>query len=124
MSIQIMALVLLSVAMSSIAQVILKTGMSSPAVEGVIRSCDPVAIALAISTNAWVLGGLSLYFLSAIIWLFVLARVEVSQAYPFVGIGFIITMLMGRFLLGDEVSLSRFAGTILVALGVALIART
>ena len=67
--------------------------------------------------------GLTLYFLSAVVWLLVLSRVEVSFAYPFVGIGFILTMLLGWLAMGDTMSLARVAGTLLIAGGVVLIAR-
>ena len=48
---------------------------------------------------------------------------DVSFAYPFVGIGFILTMLMGWLALGDLMSPSRVVGTLLIAAGVVLIAR-
>ena len=60
---------------------------------------------------------------SAAIWLLVLARVEVSFAYPFVGIGFIVTMVLGWWLMGDSIGLQRLAGTLLITAGVVLIAR-
>ena len=76
-----------------------------------------------VASNPWVVLGLALYFLSAIVWLLVLSRVDVSFAYPFVGIGFILTMLMGWLALGDLMSPSRVVGTLLIAAGVVLIAR-
>jgi len=53
----------------------------------------------------------------------VLNRVPVSFAYPFVGLGFILTAVLAWTLLGEGVSAGRALGTLLVALGVVLIAR-
>jgi multidrug transporter EmrE-like cation transporter len=123
MKLTLLALILFSVSLSAIAQIILKTGMSSPVLTQAMKSGAPMDIAASIATNPWIIGGLGLYFFGALVWLFVLARVEVSFAYPFVGLGFILTMILGRLLMGDSITLSRLAGTLLVAMGVVLIAR-
>lgn len=115
-------LILLSVALSSGAQLLLKTGMGSPgpgATAGGRRWTELLLLAFG---NGWVLLGLATYFLSAVVWLAVLARVQVSFAYPFVGIGFVLTMLLGGWLLGDSLNGPRVVGTLLIASGVALIA--
>jgi multidrug transporter EmrE-like cation transporter len=52
----------------------------------------------------------------------VLARVQASFAYPFVGIGFILTLLLGAILLGETVTTIKVAGTFIVSVGVFLIA--
>ena len=122
-SIGTFALILVSVAMSAMAQVLLKTGMSRGDVSASLGHQPWVASALLVATNPWVLGGLLLYFLSAAVWLLVLARVELSFAYPFVGIGFILTMILGWWLMGDNVGLQRVVGTLLIATGVVFIAR-
>ena len=124
MKLQLFLLILLSVSISAVAQIVLKTGASDPAVIEAIDRGNPANIAMQFVTNRWVLGGLALYFGGAVIWLFVLARIDVSYAYPFVGVGFILTMLLGRVLLGDVITASRLLGTLLVSAGVVLIART
>jgi drug/metabolite transporter (DMT)-like permease len=68
--------------------------------------------------------GLALYFLGALVWLLVLARVDVTMAYPFVGLGFILTMILGAWFLSEPVSAIRIVGTLLVVAGVALISQS
>lgn len=118
------ALILFSVSLSAVAQIVLKTGMSSPSVTHVMKLGTPFEMAMQIALNPWVVGGLGMYFFGALVWLFVLAKVDVSFAYPFVGLGFILTMIMGKFVMGDDITLSRMAGTLFVAAGVVLIARS
>jgi len=118
----ILSLILFSVACSSIAQLALKMGMSNPVITQILDKGEWKQIAFAIGLNPWVISGLSLYFFGALIWLLVLARVELSFAYPFVGLGFIMTMLLGRFVLGDDLSLQRILGTLIIVTGVLLIA--
>jgi multidrug transporter EmrE-like cation transporter len=119
----VISLILLSVSLSSVAQIVLKTGMSSTKVLNAINSNPGLPVIRAIATNYWVLGGLILYFSSAIVWLFVLAKVDVSLAYPFVGVGFIFTMLLAYFLMGEALTLSKVFGTVLIAAGVVFLAR-
>ena len=122
MNARTLSLILISVAVTAVAQVILKRGMS---VSGMHEALGMgwASATLAVASNAWVLAGLALYFLGAVIWLLVLNRVPVSFAYPFVGLGFVLTALLAWGLLGEGLSVARALGTLLVTLGVALIAR-
>lgn len=124
MTFRLLLLVLASVSISAIAQITLKTAMSGEriqlALDGGVKSWGLVST-IATAPLVWL--GLLMYFVGALVWLLVLARLEVSLAYPFVGLGFILTMLLGFFLLGETVSLPRIGGTLLVVLGVVLISR-
>jgi len=117
----VLSLIIISVAFSSIAQLLLKIGMSQPIVNTALTTGDPLGISLSIAKNVWIVGGLSLYFLGALFWLFVLAKVEVSYAYPFVGLGFIFTLVLGKVFLGDHISISRIIGSIFVIIGLIFI---
>jgi len=71
-----------------------------------------------------IVGGLVCYALSVVIWVTVLSRAEVSFAYPFLGIGFVLVTFASALLLGEAISAQRVAGTALIALGVAVLARS
>lgn len=118
-------LILLSVAIAAFAQVALKAGMSSPSVQQAIEEGGLRASALLqISANPYIILGLFLYFSSAAVWLFVLARVQVSFAYPFVALGFILTALLGKFAFNDTFSVPKIVGSLLVVAGVLVMARS
>ncbi|WP_321395918.1 EamA family transporter [Emcibacter sp.] len=70
----------------------------------------------------WV--GLLIYGLSVALWLWVLAKVDLSVAYPFVGVSFLITMAFGAFLLDENVTLPRMIGTLLIASGCVLVGKS
>ena len=123
MNIYIMILILCSILLSSFAQIVLKTGMSNPNITNAIQSAKAFSVVKTISTNIYVIGGLGLYFISAAVWLLVLAKVDVSYAYPFVGLGFIVTMLLAFFINGETLSITKIIGTLCIALGVAIIAQ-
>jgi uncharacterized membrane protein len=118
----IFGLILLSVSVSALAQICLKFGMSSATVQQEISSSAADAI-YAVATSPAVVGGLFLYGLGAMIWLSVLARIDVSIAYPFVSISFIIAAVLAVMVLGEPVTRPMLIGTSLIVLGVAVLAR-
>ncbi len=68
--------------------------------------------------------GLSLYGLSVGLWIWILSKVELSVAYPFVCVGFLVTMAFGAFLLDENVTPIRIGETILVATGCFLVGKS
>lgn len=118
MSFRTFLLILLSVSISALAQVALKRGMSSSTVQIVLERGELLQKVLTIGTSPMVIVGIALYGLGAMVWLLVLARVDVSQAYPFVGLGFVITLGFGVLVLGEIVTVARLIGIGLVAAGI------
>jgi multidrug transporter EmrE-like cation transporter len=118
----IFALVLFSVGCSALAQISLKHGMAQPSVQAALASGSVQPILYAIIGNPFVLGGLFVYGLSAVVWLFVLARIDVSIAYPFVSLGFVVTMVLGCLLFDEVFTVRKLLGTLVVMAGVWLVA--
>ena len=112
-------LILLSVLLSSGSQIVLKYGMTRPAMKVMLAdSPEPLRVLLAIGTSPAVLIGMLCFGLSAVVWLFVLAKIPLSTAYPFVALGIAITVTAGRFLFAEPVSVSKLIGIGLVIAGV------
>jgi multidrug transporter EmrE-like cation transporter len=108
-----------SVALSATAQLFLKLGARK--IAGASALIDLFRSA-ALSPPIW--GGLALYGLSVALWIRVLSKLDLSVAYPFVGLGFLMTMAFGAIFLAENVSLTRIMGTALVAVGCILVARS
>lgn len=72
-------------------------------------------------SNLLVLVGLFFYFVSAVIWMIVLSRVDLSFAYPIIGINFVLVLLVSRYFLGEHVGPIRWIGAIIIFLGVSLV---
>jgi multidrug transporter EmrE-like cation transporter len=119
MSLRLLLLTLVSVALSATAQIAFKLGAGRAT--GGLGAAGAVATAVAMLTNYYVVAGLFLYGLSALLWLVVLARQDLSVAYPFVGLGFVITSIAGAMLFNEHMTPMRVLGTALVTLGVVLV---
>ena len=122
MNLTTLSFTLLSVMISALAQVTLKLGVSSPTVQNAMASSTMDAV-WALALNPRVIGGFALYGMGAMSWLFVLSKVDVSQAYPFVGLSIAMTFVAGHFLLGEPAPVLRIVGIALVVAGITLVAR-
>lgn len=112
----------MGVLLNACAQLALKLGMMRVgAVDFAVRR--PVELAISVLLNAWVIAGLTCYVLSVGLWMVVLSRVEVSFAYPFLSLGYVVTALVAYFYFGENVSTMRISGIGLICVGVAMIAR-
>jgi len=112
---------ILSIVFSVTAQFALKAGMSSTSVKAVLAQPFSILTPWSILTNKFVFAGFCLYGLGAIVWLAVLSKWDVSKAYPLVGLGFVLTVLVGA-LAGEQVTVARSAGVALICAGVFLVA--
>lgn len=118
----IFGMMLFSVACSALAQILLKHGMSQPDVLQALASGRVPAILASVATSVAVPLGLVLFGFGVVVWLLVLSRVDVSVAYPFVALGFLVTMTLGCMLLGEALTLNKVFGTLAVVVGVFLVA--
>jgi len=110
-----------AVSLSALAQVALKLG-TAPLKSTAGKSLPDILLSVAASPFIWL--GLGIYAASVLGWIWVLSKTDVSVAYPFVGLGFVLTAVMGAVFLHENVSPLRIAGTMLVIFGCVLIARS
>lgn len=117
-------LILTGVLLNAAAQLVLKKGMSQiGSIQVDINSI--LTMVLKASTNIYVWSGLIFYVISFVVWLMVLSRVEVSYAYPFLSIGYIIAAFVGYFYFGESMTLNKIGGIIIIiCLGVFLLYRS
>lgn len=117
------ALILFSIALALGGQFLLKSGMNQVGQIGGGSIAYYKAMLFKTFINPYVIVGLLLYALSSVFWLIVLSRVDLSFAYPFLGIGYLIIMFISWRYLHEPMSALRIAGAVLIGLGVVLISR-
>lgn len=116
-------LVLCSVALSSAAQLLLKAGMTSDVVQRALASGRGLShIIPSVAASPLILGGLTIFALSVVTWLFVLSKIEISQAYPAIALGVMVTAIGGYFFFGEALNSTRVLGIGIVVVGVAVVA--
>lgn len=116
---KVFLLALTSILMSVAAQFSLKAGMTE--LKAPMPAGSLVQSFLAFASNRFLILGFVLYGLGALVWLSVLARWDVSKAYPIVGLGFVLSAAVG-FALGEPVTMLRLLGVLLIIAGVIVVA--
>jgi drug/metabolite transporter (DMT)-like permease len=73
--------------------------------------------------NRWVLSGIIATFFAGVSWMLALTKFQLSYAYPFTSLVYLLVLASGVAFFKDSMSAGRLAGTAVVMLGVVMIAR-
>ena len=73
--------------------------------------------------NPFVIAGLVGFFVSMLVWLYVLSRMELSFAYPFVALNYVLILFGSHFLLKEAITPMKVIGVVVIVIGVYLVAR-
>jgi multidrug transporter EmrE-like cation transporter len=116
-------LILSVVTTNAISQMLLKQGMITIGkfefAGGSLLKMFPV-----VALNPYVIGGLAVLVFSMGLHLMALSRVELSFAYPFLSVSYILVLFAGYFWFGETVNASRMIGVALICFGTFFIARS
>jgi multidrug transporter EmrE-like cation transporter len=115
------ALLIVSVVLATAGQLTLKAAMSSIGRIGTAQVNDAGQTVFKAVKEPLLWIGLALFGLSAMFWLVVLSRVDLSIAYPLVGVSYIVIVSLARFIFHEHVPTLRWMGVSLIALGIALV---
>lgn len=74
--------------------------------------------------NPYVAGGLAVLVFSMGLHLMALSRVDLSFAYPFLSVSYVLVLLAGYFWFGEIINVSRVAGIALICVGTFFVARS
>jgi drug/metabolite transporter (DMT)-like permease len=115
--------ILVSVLLGAVGQVLLKKGMSSmgPVTLSLIQL---PAVLFRMATNPYVVIGLLIYVGGTVFWLSALSHVDLSYAYPFASLSYVVMLAASWLLFHEKITPIRLLGTVIVGLGVFLISRS
>ncbi len=110
----VLGAVLLSVALNAAGQVLFKTAYAA----------QPEASLFSILPRLEIWGGFIVYGLSAVCWLWVLSRAQLSFAYPILSLAFPIVVGLSAVIFSEPISATRWTGVGLIVVGVSFMSRT
>lgn len=114
-------LLITSVSLAVGGQLTLKSAMEKVGRIGSAEASAPIATIKKVASEPLLWVGLFLFGVSAVFWLVVLSHVPLSVAYPVVGLSYILIVALARFVLHETVPALRWAGVLVVALGIGII---
>lgn len=112
-------LILLSVFLNWSAQILLKLWMPSVSFKD-----SYLNIIFSVFTNIYVLWWLFAYWISIILWMYVLSKVEVSFAYPFWSLGFILVMIFWVYFLWETINIYKVIWMFFIVIWIIFIAKS
>jgi multidrug transporter EmrE-like cation transporter len=68
--------------------------------------------------NPWVISALAAAFLGMLSWMLALGRVDLSYAYPFTSLSFVLVLLASAMLFREPVTAAKLAGMALIVAGI------
>jgi len=75
-------------------------------------------------TSPWILSGVTLLVLWMLAQLSILTWADLSYVLPVTAAGYILTVLLGKYVLAERISAARWAGVVLISIGVAFVSLT
>lgn len=76
-----------------------------------------------IFSNGFLWLGLFCYGSGLFFWMIVLSKVDISFAYLFTSLNFVIITTMGALLFGEHISVMRIAGLVVICFGLFIVAK-
>ncbi|MBE7185223.1 MAG: EamA family transporter [Methylobacterium mesophilicum] len=115
--------ILFTVLTNAAAQLMLKQGMT---VMGPLSfaGVNPVVKVLQIVFSPWIFLGLCTFVISMASHLFVLSKVELSFAYPFLSLAYVAVAVFAYFVFREDLNGWRIAGIAFICVGTVLIAQS
>jgi len=114
--------ILFTVFTNAAAQLMLKYGMIQLGTLS-FAGVNPILKILSIVFSPWVFLGLCTFVISMASHLFVLSKVELSFAYPFLSLAYVAVAVLAYFLFHEDLNAMRIAGIGLICLGTIFIAQ-
>ncbi len=122
-STKLISLILTSVLLNAGAQLFLKKGMTIPGPIALTFK-DIGSISYEIRTNHYVIIAIFCYISSVGLWMVVLLRAEVSFAYPFLSIGYVVVAVAGYLFFHESMNMFRIIGIFLICTGIVFISKS
>lgn len=118
-----LALILSGVLLNAVAQLLLKAGTNAVG-HFAFQAENIVPVGLKLALQPYILGGMTCYVVSLVVWIMALSRVPVSVAYPMLSIGYAINAFIAYHWFGEPLSAQKLFGIGFIILGVVLVTRS
>jgi multidrug transporter EmrE-like cation transporter len=78
---------------------------------------DKLVFLIKLLLNPWIISAFAAAFMASISWMGAMTKLQLSHAYPFMSLNFVIVLLLGAWLFNEPLSMTRVIGVALICLG-------
>lgn len=115
--------ILATIALTTYGQVALKWRISKfgPLPAGTLQK---IPFLLSMFLDPIILSGFLAAFLAALAWMAAMTKFDLSEAYPFTSLNYVIVLLLSTWLLSEPVSANKVLGIVFIVIGTVIAARS
>jgi multidrug transporter EmrE-like cation transporter len=81
---------------------------------------DKLQFLFRLAVSPWMISVFLAAFVAALAWMAAMTRLELSRAYPFVGLSFVLVMIGSAIFFDESLTVSKVMGVLLIVLGLAI----
>ena len=119
-----LTLVLICVLAGAAGQILWKDGMSGMGRINGMGDLLQLKTVWDIFTNKFIIFGIILYAISVFLWLGAMSTLDVSFMYPLLSLGYIVTAILAFVFIGENITLLRWAGIVVIIAGCFMITKS
>ena len=112
------------IAMGAFGGILMKIGATHMGIIHINSFPDLIAFLFKLFTEPASLAGVVLYFLSAVVWSYLLTKLDISFVQPILALTYVVTPILAILILGEHVTLMRWVGIAVIIIGVVIVARS
>jgi len=116
-------LLLISVILTVLGQIFWKIGANQVG-QIAISVSNFIPSTIKLFTNIWIILGCIILIVSSILWVVALTISDLSFAFPFLSLGYVLIFIVSWLLFHEQISILRLTGMILISLGIILVAKS
>lgn len=84
---------------------------------------EKLAFLIRLLLNPWIISAFAAAFLASISWMGAMTKFQLSHAYPFMSLNFVIVLLLSAWLFHEPLSATRILGVGLICIGTVVAAQ-
>lgn len=111
-----------TILLTTYGQLVLKWQVTTPAPPP-FRFMDDWPSIIVLLLRPWVISALAAAFLASLCWMAAMSRLELSKAYPFMALNFLLVGLLAIPLFGEALTRPKIVGLCLVIAGLAVLSK-
>lgn len=113
----------LTILLTTYGQLVIKWQVMKP-IEAPLQALSGWPPLLLILLRPWVISALAAAFLASLCWMVAMSKLELSRAYPFMALNFLLVGALAVPLFGESLNRGKLVGITLVVLGLVVVSRS
>ncbi len=115
--------ILLTVTFAVTSQMIIKWQMKYYSFENYPTIIEKFYFASKLLINPYILLSIFLTLLSGLSWMIAMTKFDISYAYPYTSLGFVLILICSHYLFGEVLSVYKIIGVLCIVLGILILSR-